>query len=136
MPQTGWEGYARRGDRGFDLIERRAMQCKDIPDEPILRFLAGEVDGYAEWVVPGSATWFADDDGRPYPNSVLRAMPAETPVKLALAKMDMLIRKGVVEGCTCGCRGEFEITDKGRARLALLPARVDDEPAAGLAPCP
>lgn len=93
------------------------MQCKDIPDEPILRFLAGKVDGYQGWTVPGWGTWYADEGGEPYPNSVLRAMPAGTPDKLAMAKMGMLIRKGVATGCTCGCRGDFEITPKGRERL-------------------
>ena len=84
------------------------MQCKDIPDEPILQFLAG-------WS-PVCTTWFWSDDYKP-PNSVVNAMPPETPAKLALAKMGSMIRKGIVTGCPCGCRGDFEITDKGRGLL-------------------
>lgn len=44
-------------------------------------------------------------------------MPSDIPDKLALAKMRMLIRKGLVDGCGCGCRGDFELTGKGYAAL-------------------
>ena len=81
------------------------MQCKDIPDAPILRFLES-LNG--RW-----ANWFGDQ----YENSVTRAMPPGTPGKLVCAKMKMMIRRGVVDGCPCGCRGDYVITDKGRAAL-------------------
>lgn len=45
--------------------------------------------------------------------------PAGTPGKLQLAKMRMLHRAGLVGGCTCGCRGDWEITDKGLARIGV-----------------
>lgn len=90
------------------------MQCKDIPDLPILQFLAGPYDG---WPVPGWGTWFW---GRVYKpeNSVVRAMPEGIPAKLVRAKMAMLIRRGLVDGCSCGCRGDYELTSKGEAYLA------------------
>lgn len=90
------------------------MQCKDIPDIPVLRFLAGPYDG---WPVPGWGTWFWSDDYKPA-NSVLNAMPAGTPPKLALAKMKVLIRRKLVSGCPCGCRGDFEITEAGRRAIS------------------
>lgn len=61
-------------------------------------------------------TWFWTDDYRPE-NSVLHAMAPETPEKLALAKMRMLKRRGLIHGCTCGCRGDFGLTGKGLAKL-------------------
>lgn len=33
--------------------------------------------------------------------------------KVFLAKMRALVRKGLVNGCTCGCKGNFELTEKG-----------------------
>lgn len=87
------------------------MQCKDIPDAPILVFLV-HLNG--RW-----ANWFGDE----YENSVTNAMPAEVPSKLALAKMKQLIRRGVVGGCACGCRGDFVITEKGHAEIE----RKEDE---------
>lgn len=85
------------------------MQCKDIPDKPILEFLH-KLNG--EW-----ANWF----GNEYANSVTHAMPIETSAKLAQAKMVMLIRRDLVDGCPCGCRGDFVLTDKGRLFLATNP---------------
>lgn len=82
------------------------MNCKDIPDEPILQFLAGPFDN---WPVAGKATWFGSD----CPNSVTHAMPPGTPPKQALAKMASMIRRGLVEGCTCGCRGDFRLAERG-----------------------
>jgi hypothetical protein len=86
-------------------MKRGRMQCKDIPDAPVLAFLAD---------LGAPASWF----GNEFDSSVTHAMPAGTPEKLALAKMGMLMRRGLVDGCTCGCRGDFELTDKGRAVVA------------------
>lgn len=65
------------------------------------------------------ATWF-DPEGISQP-SVVEAMPPGTPWKLRLAKMGQLIRRGLVDGCFCGCRGDFYITDAGREFLARTP---------------
>ena len=81
------------------------MQCKDIPDEPILRFLARNPTVWHNWF------------GDKYENSVTHAMPPNTPEKLALGKMRQMIRRGVVDGCPCGCRGDFVITEKGLHEL-------------------
>lgn len=92
------------------------MQCKDIPELPILHFLAHECkfeDGTTRW-----ATFWDDDEGMPYSNSLSRALPDGVPVKLARAKIAQMVKKGLVSACTCGCCGDIEITDKGREVLA------------------
>lgn len=77
------------------------MKCADISTEAILQFLAKH---QGEW-----CTW-----GEGYSMTTIRdAMPPGTPEKLQLAKMKILIKKGLVSGCDCGCRGDYEITDKG-----------------------
>ena len=80
------------------------MKCKDIPDRPILEFLASQ---QGKW-----CNWYSRDV-----DSVRQVMPADIPGKLVLAKMRMMIRRGVVKGCDCGCRGDFEITEKGLIEL-------------------
>jgi hypothetical protein len=83
-------------------------QCKDIDTKAVLAFLA---DHQGQW-----CTW-----GRGYSMPTVRdAMPPGTPEGLQIAKMRKLMRKGLVTGCDCGCRGDFEITDKGLARLGQL----------------
>lgn len=92
------------------------MQCKDIPDAPILRFLATlpvqrvDPDGHT-WMTQ----WATSTPG--YENSVTLAMPDGTPGKMVTSKMRQLIKRGLVQGCTCGCRGDFELTAKGREWL-------------------
>lgn len=79
-------------------------QCKDVPDEPILRFLYARK--YMKIIT--SCVWF---DG--YENSIGQAMPPNTPTKIKIAKMAKLISRGLINGCGCGCRGDYTITQKG-----------------------
>jgi hypothetical protein len=83
------------------------MQCKDIPDRPILEMLGRNPAKWHNW-------YFGDEF------DVGRAMPDGTPEKLKLAKMRMMIRRKIVDGCPCGCRGDFVITDSGKALLLSL----------------
>lgn len=84
---------------------KKATQAKDIPDEPILRFLA-QYQG----------RWCTHGDGHGIP-TVQDAMPSGTHIKLQLAKMRSMHRRNLVGGCTCGCRGDWEITDKGLGQI-------------------
>ena len=77
-----------------------AMQCKDVPDIPVLEFLAQNPDQWHNW-------YFGDE------YDVHLAMPPNTPEKIVHAKLNKLIRRGLVDGCTCGCRGDYVITSKG-----------------------
>lgn len=90
------------------------MKCSDIPDEPILRFLAG-VD-----IVNGERVWATHNHGFVMP-SVRKCFPPEAPDKLVLAKMRQMLRRGVVTGCGCGCRGDWVITAKGLTELDPRP---------------
>ena len=83
---------------------RTVVQCKDIPDFPILEMLAKN---------PNQGHGWCGDEW-----NVRCAMPSGIPPKLVLAKMRRLIRRGVVSGCPCGCRGDFKITEKGAAEIA------------------
>lgn len=91
------------------------MKCKDIPDEPIIRLLAKRP---GEW-----HNWFFGDD-----KDVRQAMPPNLPEKLVLGKMRMLMRRGLVTGCGCGCRGDFEITAKGIQWLAQVDSKLSIRP--------
>lgn len=41
----------------------------------------------------------------------------DMPLKVVIAKMRKLINKGWVDGCACGCRGDYEITNEGHKAL-------------------
>ncbi len=88
------------------------MQCKDLSTEKILTFLA-----------QNRGTWCTWQANSAYMPSIGDLFP-EADDKLVIAKMDQLIRKGYARGCTCGCRGDLEITDKGEVLLARLTQAV------------
>jgi len=77
------------------------IQCKDISDMIVVERI-WQINRIARrW-----ATWFTS-----YPNSVFA--PDEYPDNLMLAKMRQLMRKELVDGCLCGCRGDYVVTRKG-----------------------
>lgn len=82
------------------------LQCKHIPTQPILEFL-----------LKNKGRWCSHYGGD---NDVRAAMPAGIHKHLVLAKMENLIRRGLVDGCYCGCRGDFELTVEGEKHLELL----------------
>ena len=87
------------------------MKTSDIDTRTILEYL---------YPLQGSWTclWYGQfKNSDPTENDVYYAMPEGTPPKIALSKMRNLYKKGYVGGCGCGCRGDFEITDKGLAFL-------------------
>jgi hypothetical protein len=79
------------------------MQCKDIPTIPILEFV--EKHGGI------GCNWFGKHISE---LSVRHAMPDNIPDKLVHAKMNKLIAKELISGCNCGCRGDYELTEKGK----------------------
>lgn len=92
------------------------LQCKDIPTVPVLLFLA---EVAARGTCHGATAGHHDLLPREGYMPTVRDVPqlAALPERLLLAKMEMLIRAKLVDGCSCGCRGDFEITGKGRARI-------------------
>lgn len=76
------------------------MKSSDISDRDVLELLA-----------KSQGTWSSHCWGE------LERYLAPFPPKLGLSKMRQLHKRGLVGGCICGCRGDWEITDKG---LALI----------------
>lgn len=70
----------------------KSIQAKHVPDAAVLAI----VDGIREREDRWTHTW----DLEP-------AFPG-VPPKVLRAKMASLIRRGILEGCTCGCRGDFQ----------------------------
>jgi len=100
------------------------VKCSDIRDEDFIAAVgtamkrrgfpwatrwdvAAVLDDHPEWVGGPEAT-----DGS-----------VRLPEKLVLAKARKLIRRGLLTGCACGCRGEWE--PKRIVPADLLPAVLD-----------
>lgn len=78
------------------------LQVKDIPNGPLLAFIANKQEELGSWV----CVW-------DFKESAYEALPP----KLFRAKMSNLIKRGLITGCSCGCRGDYEITEKGRETM-------------------
>jgi hypothetical protein len=75
------------------------VKASDIPDKAILDVIdAMPVTQY------GYKRWALVRD--------LEAVLPEYPRKVILAKCRSLIKRKIIDGCTCGCRGDFERVPK------------------------
>jgi len=79
------------------------MQTKDIPEAPIIEFLLKQ-NRPTGWHALGGTL-----GGTSLMPSVRDAFPHGTPDNMILSKMRSLIKRGIVNGCACGCRGDFTI---------------------------
>ena len=73
-----------------------SMKSSDISDERMLQAVQRDMDVHA----PAAAcTWtIAEREG--------------WPLKIVGAKLDVMMRRrSLVDGCNCGCRGDWTITD-------------------------
>lgn len=73
------------------------MKASDITDEPIVTAVRETRGRY------GVPRWATKLD--------VQERLAPVPPKVVLAKLASAIRRGVLLGCACGCRGDFEIPD-------------------------
>ncbi len=92
---------------------QKRLQAKHIDDLDVLRFL-DSMETPLGWVFPQAMLYRRD--GVP---CILDAFPSGTPEKIVIAKLSSLCRRGLIDGCTCGCKGAFEITRKGEEHLRM-----------------
>ncbi len=98
------------------------MKCSDIPDLLVLAAVKqlGQTSGT---VCVWTFRWDIAD--------TLSASGVEFPGgdgdrdRLMLAKLKRLVDRGLLDGCPCGCRGDFELTPTGRAALEATPTTVN-----------
>lgn len=74
----------------------KVIQAKHVLDEEILKVMRGR----SRWS-RSSSRWHFEE-----------AIP-DVPRKVLLAKLASMIRRGIIDGCTCGCRGDFQIKEAG-----------------------
>ncbi len=85
----------------------RRPKCSDIPDLPILEVMYLNGTPYSGW------NFFFEDSDSTELSKHLRKYP----YKLAMAKLRSMMKRGLIEGCACGCRGDWELEDKGLEML-------------------
>lgn len=99
------------------------MQAKDIDDRMFLTLVddiahdrkPGKYPGPHPYVPHWTFTWDL-------------AMHLGLDDKLIRSKAAALIVRGLLDGCPCGCRGDFELTTKGTAYLATYSPGTPEKP--------
>jgi hypothetical protein len=85
----------------------KALQTKHLPDEPMLLFLLNSRREGTD-----SCNAFPG-----FPDSIMGVYLPSISWKLVLSKAASMIRRGLISGCACGCRGQFRLTWKGLLQL-------------------
>lgn len=89
--------------RVYELREHRPLKASDIPDEA---FYDAMLEVFENGGAIGPGAWASRWD-------IGERLPGFPPA-VVLAKARILIdRRKTVDGCPCGCRGDFEFTPKG-----------------------
>lgn len=85
----------------------KTIQAKHIDDAAILAIIDETREREGRWTF----TWD------------IEAALANIPPKVVLAKLRSMVRRGVIDGCACGCRGDFQRPSDpiAKAVLASLP---------------
>ena len=91
-------------------MKKGRLQAKDVDDREVLRVIADLMAAaYRERPYEDQFLWtFRWDIEKHFPT---------VPERVMKAKYEALARRGLIDGCTCGCRGDFWVTPKGRAVL-------------------
>jgi len=83
------------------------MQCKDIPDSV---FLKAVWDTPGAWENGGEDVWRMEWEVR----KTLDVVIPNIPDRLFRAKARRLIERDLLDGCACGCRGDYYLTEAGK----------------------
>ncbi|MGW5519294.1 hypothetical protein [Nocardia africana] len=93
---------------------------RELPDRSVLGVI-GQLSEAAYWPYPKPGHWVSRWDLA----GALRLLGFrahhgvnEMPSGYVVAKARRLLDRGLITGCGCGCRGDFELTAKGQALLA------------------
>lgn len=87
-------------------------ELKNKIEKDILELLSKYQGEWAFWWDDNALSFHSD-------NSKHYIVPKDVSKKIVHVIFRRLYRKGLIGGCDCGCRGDFEITDKGLALLGV-----------------
>jgi len=102
------------------------MQAKDIPDMDFIRAVltVGIIRRSRmtmRWDVQAMLAGYPVDWPREDREDIERKIPA----KVVMAKAARLINRGWLDGCSCGCRGDYEVMPRVAEGLGMI-ADVSD----------
>lgn len=129
--ETDDERIGRLSKVGISISRMRRFQAKHVDEAAILRMLLANAGvWHTHWNGFAPFAW-----GNPKDVGPLFPGPLEYPDKVIRAKLSSMERRGLIDGCDCGCRGDWHVPTpcysevdlkmlaKAKARLAELEQR-------------
>lgn len=99
----------------------KKVQAKHVPEDAILlRMVWFQRKHRRAWMSHWPVReWMTDEETRDW---TLASAPelVDVPEKVLLAKLRAMKRKKLIDGCGCGCRGDWEPLEAGWKRLEEL----------------
>lgn len=102
----------------YVIMGKTNLQAKNIPDQKMLEIIhkvqlrmqkendAQLLRGVIGYSMPHY--WATIPTEQVWANlSYIREELSDFPPKVVLAKLKSMVKRGLIHGCTCGCRGDF-----------------------------
>lgn len=88
------------------------QHARDIPDDVFLDAIRAVRHEYPNGEHGWATRWHVDMHlgGLDHTDTLVSDVPG-VPAKVTLAKARRLIKRGLIDGCPCGCRGDYQIKD-------------------------
>jgi hypothetical protein len=81
------------------------VQAKNVPEDVILAYLR---ERPGRW----HSHWYYEGVDPEWSMTAARPELREFPEKVLVAKLRAMVRKGLIDGCTCGrCRGDWHVVE-------------------------
>jgi len=98
--------------------KKKIAQAKDIPDEVMIDLVSSLQNIQRAYVDGRGLQYFKTSSASRF--DIQNLWPS-VPEKVILAKLRRLINRDVIDGCACGCRGDFRVlTTEEPTYLSLL----------------
>jgi len=86
--------------------KKKIAQAKDIPDEVMIDLVSSLQNIQRAYVDGRGLQYFRTSSASRF--DIQNLWPS-VPEKVILAKLRRLINRDVIDGCACGCRGDFRV---------------------------
>ena len=91
------------------------IQAKHIPDAMMLKVIK-QLEGVPKmFAYPGGISIYEPQQHTTVMISDICNLYPSIPPKVILAKLRTLEKRGLIDGCACGCRGDFKVIEKDKA---------------------
>lgn len=94
------------------------IQTKDIPDDSLVELIKSLSGAPVAYVTNDNTIEIITSKGVMLTD--ICNLWSSVPPKIILSKLNTLIKRGLIDGCTCGCRGDFEVVEKSKIEIMII----------------